>query len=213
MSNSDTKASRGRFITIEGVEGVGKSTNISLIQEIVQAHGYDVLVTREPGGTPTGERIRQILLDKEEQSMTAMTELLLMFAARAQHVSQVIEPAMAAGTWVISDRFTDSSYAYQGGGRELGPDLVSTVEELTLGDFRADLTIVLDLDIKTGLERATRETEADRFESEQESFFERVRSAFLARATEARYQVIDAGQPIELVQTRIREVMNAFIAD
>lgn len=202
---------QGRFITIEGVEGVGKSTNIALVKSLLEARGYEVLLTREPGGTPTGERIREILLDKDEQAMTAMTELLLVFAARSQHVSQVIMPALAAGQWVISDRFTDSSYAYQGGGRELGIEIVAALEAQVLTDFRPDLTIVLDVDIATGLERATREAEADRFESEQASFFQRVRETFLTLAEADRYRVIDAGQPIEKVQVDLTEVIVEFI--
>ena len=202
---------QGRFITIEGVEGVGKSTNIALVKSLLEERGYEVLLTREPGGTPTGERIREILLDKNEQAMTAMTELLLVFAARSQHVSQVIMPALAAGQWVISDRFTDSSYAYQGGGRELGIEIVAALEAKVLADFRPDLTIVLDVDIATGLERATREAEADRFESEQASFFQRVRETFLMLAEADRYRVIDAGQPIEKVQVDLTEVIVEFI--
>ena len=202
---------QGRFITIEGVEGVGKSTNIALVKSLLEERGYEVLLTREPGGTPTGERIREILLDKDEQAMTAMTELLLVFAARSQHVSQVIMPALAAGQWVISDRFTDSSYAYQGGGRELGIEIVAALEAQVLTDFRPDLTIVLDVDIATGLERATREAEADRFESEQASFFQRVRETFLTLAEADRYRVIDAGQPIEKVQVDLTEVIVEFI--
>lgn len=202
---------QGRFITIEGVEGVGKSTNIALVKSLLEERGYEVLLTREPGGTPTGERIREILLDKDEQAMTAMTELLLVFAARSQHVSQVIMPALAAGQWVISDRFTDSSYAYQGGGRELGIEIVAALEAQVLADFRPDLTIVLDVDIATGLERATREAEADRFESEQASFFQRVRETFLTLAEADRYRVIDAGQPIEKVQVDLTEVIVEFI--
>ncbi len=202
---------QGRFITIEGVEGVGKSTNIALVKSLLEARGYEVLLTREPGGTPTGERIREILLDKDEQAMTAMTELLLVFAARSQHVSQVIMPALAAGQWVISDRFTDSSYAYQGGGRELGIETVAALDAQVLADFRPDLTIVLDVDIATGLERATREAEADRFESEQTSFFQRVRETFLTLAEADRYRVIDAGQPIEKVQVDLTEVIVEFI--
>ena len=190
---------------------MGKSTNIALVKSLLEERGYEVLLTREPGGTPTGERIREILLDKNEQAMTAMTELLLVFAARSQHVSQVIMPALAAGQWVISDRFTDSSYAYQGGGRELGIEIVAALEAQVLADFRPDLTIVLDVDIATGLERATREAEADRFESEHASFFQRVRETFLTLAEADRYRVIDAGQPIEQVQVDLTEVIVEFI--
>ena len=202
--------SRGKFITIEGIEGVGKSTNLALIESLISDLGQGVLVTREPGGTMTGERIRSILLDKDEQNMTAMTELLLMFAARRQHVDQVIEPALAAGTWVISDRFTDSSYAYQGGGRQLGMKTVSALEDFVLGDFRPDLTIVLDLDVSTGLTRATSNASPDRFESEQREFFERVRKVFLDRASGDRYRVVDTSQSIEAVQSEISRIITTF---
>ena len=204
---------RGRFITIEGVEGVGKSTNLTVLETLIKEQGFDVLVTREPGGTATGERVRAILLDKEEQKMTAMTELLLMFAARRQHVEQVIEPALASGVWVISDRFTDSSYAYQGGGRQLGNQTVAELEGYVLGDFSPDLTIVLDLDVSTSLARATSGSEADRFESEHQDFFERVRQVFLDRASGDRYRVIDTGQTIDQVRTEIRRVIEAFCCE
>ena len=203
----------GRFITIEGLEGVGKSTNLTLVETLIKEQGFDVLVTREPGGTVTGERIRAILLDKEEQKMTAMTELLLMFAARRQHVEQVIEPALASGVWVISDRFTDSSYAYQGGGRQLGSQTVAELEGYVLGDFSPDLTIVLDLDVSTSLARATSGSEADRFESEHQVFFERVRQVFLDRASGDRYRVIDTGQTIDQVRAEIRQVIEAFCCE
>ena len=202
--------SRGKFITIEGIEGVGKSTHLALIESLISDLDQGVLVTREPGGTMTGERIRSILLDKEEQNMTAMTELLLMFAARRQHVDQVIEPALAAGTWVISDRFTDSSFAYQGGGRQLGMKTVSALENFVLGDFRPDLTIVLDLDVSTGLTRATSNASPDRFESEQREFFERVRKVFLDRASGDRYRVVDTSQSIEAVQSEISRIITTF---
>ena len=204
---------RGRFITIEGVEGVGKSTNLTVLETLIKEQGFDVLVTREPGGTATGERVRAILLDKEEQKMTAMTELLLMFAARRQHVEQVIEPALASGVWVISDRFTDSSYAYQGGGRQLGSQTVAELEGYVLGDFSPDLTIVLDLDVSTSLARATSGSEADRFESEHQDFFERVRQVFLDRASGDRYRVIDTGQTIDQVRAEIRQVIEAFFCE
>ena len=204
---------RGRFITIEGVEGVGKSTNLTVLETLIKEQGFDVLVTREPGGTATGERVRAILLDKEEQKMTAMTELLLMFAARRQHVEQVIEPALASGVWVISDRFTDSSYAYQGGGRQLGSQTVAELEGYVLGDFSPDLTIVLDLDVSTSLARATSGSEADRFESEHQDFFERVRQVFLDRASGDRYRVIDTGQTIDQVRAEIRQVIEAFCCE
>ena len=201
---------RGRFITIEGVEGTGKSTNLALMKTLIKERGYEVLVTREPGGTSIGERVRAILLDMEEKEMTAMTELLLIFAARCQHVEKVIEPALASGIWVISDRFTDSSYAYQGGGRQLGEHSVAELEGYVLGDFSPDLTIILDLDVSTGLDRALAGIEADRFETEQRDFFERVRQVFLDRASGDNYRVIDTSQTIDQVQAEIRQVIGAF---
>ena len=203
---------KGRFITIEGVEGVGKSTNLALVADLVREAGHKVIVTREPGGTRTGERIREILLDKEEAGMTPMTELLLMFASRAQHVEEVILPALDAGTWVISDRFTDSSFAYQGGGRQLGIERVAAMQQLVLGAFRPDLTLLLDLDVQTGLERATANTEADRFESEQRAFFERVRQVFLELAeSNPWYEVIDAGRPLVEVQASVRAAVSSLL--
>ncbi len=201
-----------RFIAVEGVEGVGKSTNIALIADLIRAAGHDVLLTREPGGTPLGERVRDILLDKEASEMTGMTELLLLFAARAQHVETVIKPALAAGTWVITDRFTDSSFAYQGGGRELGATTVAEVERVVLGDFRPDLVMLLDVDVATGLLRAAEVGEADRFESEEMAFFERVRRAFLARAAaDERYLIVDTSQAIGDVQAEIRATLTDLL--
>jgi dTMP kinase len=202
----------GKFITVEGVEGVGKSTNLELIASLVRERGYDVLQTREPGGTQTGERVREILLDKTEQNMTPMTELLLMFAARSQHVEEAIKPALQAGRWVISARFTDSSYAYQGAGRQLGEDVVAALESQVLGGFSPDLTIVLDIDVEAGLRRAARVGEADRFESEQREFFERVRQSFLDRAAKCpHHHVVDASQPIEAVQEQITKLLNGYM--
>jgi dTMP kinase len=198
----------GKFITLEGVEGVGKSTNLELISGLVKSSGYDVLVTREPGGTTLGERVRDILLDKEEHRMTPMAELLLLFAARAQHVEEVIKPALARGTWVVSDRFTDSSYAYQGGGRQLGSRVVAELEHQVLGGFRPDLVIILDLDVQTGLERASKVSEADRFESEEREFFERVREAFVSRSSEPGYHLVDAARPLIDVQANITGIIN-----
>ena len=197
----------GKFITLEGVEGVGKSTNIALISEFVKSGGYDVLVTREPGGTALGERVREILLDKDEQGMTPRAELLLMFAARAQHVEEVIKPALARGIWVVSDRFTDSSYAYQGGGRQLGSDAVAALERQVLGGFRPDLVIILDLDVQAGLERASKVSEADRFESEEREFFERVRAAFVSRSSEPGYHLVDAARPLIDVRAEIISIV------
>ena len=201
---------RGRFITIEGVEGVGKSTNLNLIERWITERDIEVVVTREPGGTGLGERVRHILLDKEESNMSAMTELLLMFASRSQHVEEVIKPALERGVWVVSDRFTDSSFAYQGGGRQLGRETVQRLESLVLDHFSPDLTIILDVDVETGLERATANTEADRFESEQREFFERVRATFLELGKGERYRVINTAQPLEKVETDIRGLLDEF---
>ncbi|MCZ6502798.1 MAG: dTMP kinase [Gammaproteobacteria bacterium] len=199
---------RGRFITIEGVEGVGKSTNIAFIQSILDGNGIPFLATREPGGTELGEGIRKLLLDKRQRGMTAVTELLLLFAARAQHVEQVIKPALAVGQWVICDRFTDSSYAYQGGGRELPIELITSLEKLAINDFRPDCTFILDMPVETGLSRAENIGEKDRFESEQTEFFNRVREVFITRAKEdKRFHIVDAAQDLEQVQAEIRDVL------
>ena len=202
---------RGKFITLEGVEGVGKSTNLELISVIVKSGGYDVLVTREPGGTTLGERVREILLDKDEHGMTPMAELLLMFAARAQHVEEVIKPALARGTWVVSDRFTDSSYAYQGGGRQLGDKAVAALEHQVLEGFRPDLVLIFDLDVRAGLQRASKVAEADRFESEEGEFFERVRAAFVSRSREPGYHLVDAARPLVDVQADITTIIKKLL--
>jgi dTMP kinase len=195
---------KGRFITIEGVEGVGKSTNINYIERFLEAHNIKYISTREPGGTALAERIRQVLLDKGETSMDPVTELLLMFAARKQHTEELILPALALGEWVICDRYTDSSYAYQGGGRGIDMKLIAKLEKITLGSFKPDITIILDLPVKAGLARAEKRGELDRFEIESEKFFKRVRSTFLARAkTHKRYHVINASRSLKVVQGRI----------
>jgi dTMP kinase len=204
---------KGRFITIEGVEGVGKSTNISYIERFLEARDIEFVSTREPGGTALAERIRDVLLDKAESSMDPMTELLLMFAARKQHTEELIKPALERGKWVICDRYTDSSYAYQGGGRGLDSKIISKVEKLTLGSFKPDLTIVLDLPVKKGLARAGNRGELDRFELESEKFFKRVRATFLARAkTHKRYHVINASRSLSAVQGKIGAALTCLPA-
>ena len=204
---------KGRFITIEGVEGVGKSTNISYIERFLEARDIKFVSTREPGGTALAERIRDVLLDKVESSMDPMTELLLMFAARKQHTEELIKPALERGEWVICDRYTDSSYAYQGGGRGLDSKIISKVEKLTLGSFKPDLTIVLDLPVKKGLARAGNRGELDRFELESEKFFKRVRATFLARAkTHKRYHVINASRSLSAVQGKIGAALTSLPA-
>ncbi len=205
---------RGRFITIEGIEGVGKSTNISFLQSLLDERGVESLTTREPGGTPLGERVREILLDKKQHAMQPMAELLLMFAARSQHVNEFIEPALKAGKWVICDRFTDSSYAYQGGGRNLGMNTIAQLELLTLGDYQPDCTFILDLPVEAGLKRAENVGEKDRFESEESAFFNRVRQAFLARAhASSRSHIINAGEPLATVQSEIKQVLTPILEE
>jgi dTMP kinase len=200
---------RGRFITVEGVEGAGKSTHLATIRSWIEQRAIDLVVTREPGGTELGERVRALLLDPAYQGMTDLAELLLVFAARAEHIARIIEPALAAGRWVLSDRFTDASYAYQGGGREMGPGPVATLETLVQGTLRPDLTLLLDVPPATGLARIGHRGPADRFERESLAFFERVRAAYLARAATApaRYRVVDTDQPLETVAADIEQAL------
>lgn len=192
----------GKFLTIEGTEGVGKSTNLAFVRDWLQARGIEVVVTREPGGTPLAEEIRALLLNKRDEKVDETTELLLVFAARAQHLAQLIRPALARGAWVLSDRFTDATYAYQGGGRGLNRALIEQLENLVQGELRPDLTLILDIDVEQGLARASQRGELDRFESETLEFFERVRAAYRARAQAApeRYALINAGQALAQVQ-------------
>ena len=206
--------SKGRFITIEGVEGVGKSTNIALIESLLDTQGIRHITTREPGGTHLSEKIRTLLLDKNDSNMCDMTELLLMFAARSQHVQELIKPALENGIWVICDRFTDSSYAYQGAGRGLGEDLVAGLEKIALADFRPDLTLLLDLPVEVGLERAKTRGEFDRIESAGIEFFTRVRECFLDRAAQSdRFRVVDANQSLTRVQAQISKIIQTCIGD
>jgi dTMP kinase len=190
-----TAAPRGQFITLEGTEGVGKSSLMTALSEWLAAKGESVVTTREPGGTATGEALRSLLLDPSNQNLSDLTELGLMFAARSQHIFERIEPALARGDWVICDRFTDSTYAYQGGGRGISLALIAQFEAVTLDGFTPNLTILLDVPVATGLARAAQVSAPDRFESEQHAFFERARETFLRRAeTQARTQIIDASQ-------------------
>lgn len=204
---------RGKFITLEGGEGAGKSSNIPFIEAYLRERGIQLLMTREPGGTPLSERIRALLLDKAEQHMTSDTELLLMFAARAQHLEQVILPALEDGKWVICDRFTDATYAYQGGGRGISNDRIAVLEQWVQGDFQPDKTLIFDLPVATGLARAGQRSSPDRFELEDLTFFERVREAYLerARATPQRYAVIDAAPDLATVQRQIATILDALL--
>lgn len=203
----------GKFITIEGSEGVGKSTNIAFIKSYLFEKGIDLIVTREPGGTPLAEEIRELLLQQRHEPMDETAELLLMFAARAQHLNTVIVPAIATGKWVLCDRFTDSTYAYQGGGRGIDTSLIDQLEQTVQKDIQPDLTIYLDIDVRMGLARAAqREADFDRFESEEIDFFERVRSAYLERVEQApeRYKIIDAGRSLDNVQKDIAKLLKTL---
>lgn len=204
--------SRGLFITVEGGEGVGKSTNIAVVEAWLQEQGIPFRLTREPGGTALAEEIRNLLLQPRDESMAPMTELLLMFAARAQHIHGVIEPALAAGEWVICDRFTDATFAYQGGGRELPMDWIERLETLVQGSLRPDLTLLLDAPVDVGMARAGERGELDRFEQEQLAFFERVRGVYLARAEAEpdRFRIIDTHRELDAIAEDIRAVLGAL---
>ena len=195
----------GLFITLEGAEGAGKSTNRDYLAMCLRAAGIEVLLTREPGGTPLAERIRELLLAPSDEAMAADTELLLVFAARAQHLAQVIRPALARGCVVLCDRFTDATYAYQGGGRGLSQQRIAELERFVQGDLRPDLTLLFDLPVEQGLARAAARGRLDRFEQEQRSFFEAVRQTYLQRAALApqRYRLLDASQSLQQVQAAI----------
>ena len=210
MNDSVTK---GQFITVEGTEGVGKSTNMAFIEDWLKKAGKELVITREPGGTELGEKLRSVLLDAKEQSMSDDTELLLMFAARAQHLHEVIKPALAAGKWVLCDRFTDATYAYQGGGRGIEMSRIAQLEQWVQADLRPDMTLILDLPVDVGLERAGKRSAPDRFELEKHDFFNKVRDTYLARAAAQpeRYQVIDASPSINEVQTSIQSVLEKMV--
>jgi dTMP kinase len=203
----------GKFLTIEGTEGVGKSTNLAFVRDWLAQRGIEVVVTREPGGTPMAEEIRNLLLAKREEPVNETAELLLVFAARAQHLAQLVKPALARGAWVLSDRFTDATYAYQGGGRGLSKNLIEQLENMVQAELRPDLTLVLDIDVELGLNRARQRGELDRFESETIGFFERVRASYRQRAAAApeRYRLVDAGKSLEEVQAEIDAVLSDLI--
>ena len=199
---------RGKFITLEGVDGAGKSTHLDWIAERLRKSGHEVVVTREPGGTPLGERLRELLLS---EPMHIETETLLMFAARREHLARVIEPALHAGRWVLSDRFTDATFAYQGGGRGLSKDRIATLEQWVHGDLQPDLTFYFDLPVEIARQRlAGTQAALDRFERENAGFFERVRSAYLERAAAdpGRIKVIDAGQAIDKVKVSLELILS-----
>ena len=195
---------RGRLITLEGVEGVGKSTVLPVVKDFLTERGVEVLHTREPGGTELGEQLRDVLLNTD-QEIVPNAELLLMFAARAQHAEKIIIPALKNGIWVLCDRFTDASFAYQGGGRQLGAERVGVIENWVLGDLNADLTLLLDATRETSLERTKKRRELDRIETEGDEFFERVRVAYLERARKYpdRIKIIDANPDFNTVKISI----------
>ena len=204
---------RGKFITIEGTEGVGKTTNIQFIESWMKSNNLPYALTREPGGTPLAEQIRELLLAPREESVCSTAELLLMFAARAQHLNQLIEPMLEEGAWVLCDRFTDATYAYQGAGREMRDDLISELEVLVQGSLRPDLTLILDIPVEVGLQRASERSTPDRFELERIEFFQRVRNRYLQIASDnpQRCVVIDASQPLDVVQQQIETALNNFM--
>ncbi|MBR9804956.1 dTMP kinase [bacterium] len=214
MSNKSASGLRSFFITVEGMEGAGKSTNISTMCEVMADRGVDFVVTREPGGTGIAEQIRQLLLAADEgESLVPTAELLLIFASRAQHIEHVIRPALARGQWVLCDRFTDATYAYQGGGRGMCNQSMATLEALVQQELQPDATIVLDVSVDVSKQRARARGELDRFERESDAFFERVREAYHQRVSSdaGRYHMIDATKTLDSVQTDVAAVMNALI--
>jgi len=203
-----------RFVTFEGIEGVGKTTQVAHLATLLESRGVAHVVTREPGGTELAERIRDLVLSPRSERLPASAELLLMFAARAVHLANHIEPNLRAGRWVICDRFTDATYAYQGAGRSLSQQDIGHLETLVQGDRRPDLTLLLDVPVDIGLARSARRDAGkarDRFEGERAEFFERVRAEYLrrARAEAGRFAVIDATLPVEEVGARIRQVLES----
>jgi len=199
---------RPMFITLEGSEGVGKTSNMEFIKSMLNEQGVAYIETREPGGTPLGEALRGMLLGEDFKGMSDDTELMLMFAARAEHVAKVIKPALESGKWVLCDRFTDATYAYQGGGRQLDIKRIAGLENWVLGDLRPDLTILLDAPIEVGRERAGKRSTPDRFEQERDGFFNRVRETYLARAKadSSRMKIVDAAGDLASVQTQIKTI-------
>ncbi|QJD58478.1 dTMP kinase [Pseudomonas sp. gcc21] len=203
----------GLFITFEGPEGAGKSTNLKVFARALADAGCEALLTREPGGTPVAERIREVLLSQHDELMDADAELLLMFAARAQHLSALIKPALAQGRVVISDRFTDATYAYQGGGRGIDAQRIAALESWVQGPLRPDLVVVFDVPVELGMSRARARSQLDRFEQEQTAFFEAVRATYLERARQhpQRYRIIDASGSLEQVRLAMQPVVEEVL--
>lgn len=214
MSADPMSRIAGRFLTVEGIEGVGKSTQVARLSQSLSERGIAHVVTREPGGTPLAERVREIVLNTRDEALPPVAELLLMFAARAVHLANLVEPNLRAGRWVVCDRFIDATYAYQGGGRHLSVDAIRPLETLVLGSRRPDLTVLLDAPVQQALQRARQRNAgavADRFESERTEFFERVRAVYLERAAAEpdRIAVVDAGQSVDEVAARILGLLEA----
>ena len=204
--------SKGKFITIDGVEGAGKSTQIDLICSYLHRKGIEVVRTREPGGTEVGEKIRSVLLDVENQEMHSDTELLLMFSSRNELIQNKIIPALNDGYWVVSDRFTDASFAYQGGGRMLNLDRIAELEDWVLGDFKPDLTLLLDVSVEVGMARIEARAAKDRIELEEREFFERVRSVFISRSEvfPERIKLLDASGAVDDIHSKIRALIDSL---
>lgn len=204
---------RGLFITFEGTEGVGKSTQLRTAADTLEALGVDCVVTREPGGTPMAEAIRELLLTPRDEPVNDITELLLMFAARAQHLHTRILPELNAGRWVLCDRFTDATFAYQGGGRGVPEERIALLEQLVQGELRPDRIVLLDAPVETGMTRARHRGELDRFEQEAVDFFQRIRATYLRRAhaDPARYQIVDAARDLEVVTAEVAEHIKALV--
>ena len=205
----------GKFITVEGIEGVGKSTNIEFLAALIEEKGLKVIRTREPGGTPMAERIRSLLLEHGEEPMTDIAELLLFFASRSLHIQNAIKPALQAGQWVVCDRFTDASRAYQGDGRGLNQDTINTLANWVQEDLQPDMTVLLDAPAEVGMDRAGRRGAADRLEIEKTDFYARVRAGYLALAKSEphRFIVIDASRPLSQVQADIAENFTGLLSN
>jgi dTMP kinase len=204
----------GKFITVEGQDGAGKTTNLGFIEARMCQRGLSVIRTREPGGTELGELLRRLLLGEDKVAISDLSELLIVFAARAQHLDEVIRPALLRGQWVLCDRFTDATYAYQGGGREISVNDISRLENLVQGELRPDLTILLDLDVKTGAYRTRSRGEPDRFESEEIQFKNRVRSTYreIAAREPGRVKLIDAGRELDAVRQSLDVILEDFLS-
>ncbi len=205
-------AQQGFFLTLEGSEGVGKTTNLAFVERYLKAHDKEVVVTREPGGTDLAESIRGVLLAHHQEKVAQDTELLLMFASRAQHIDQVIRPALAEGKVVICSRFTDSTYAYQGGGRGIAHERIAVLEKWCHEDLQPDLTLLFDLPVEVGKQRIDQRAELDRIEQQELDFFQRVRDAYLQRAKgQKRFEIIDASLPLDTVQQHIKDVLSRWV--